>query len=68
MVPFPEIDGHTDVTMRKVDTLKYHLWKNPDFHGILTPPMREEVKKARFSIKSQALAGQAAWPSIGIRA
>ena len=48
MVPFPEIDGDPHYTQNKVAHAKVTLREVPDFHGILTPPMREEVKKASW--------------------
>ncbi len=46
MVPFPLRDGDYEYNRGKIASAKYRLYRNPDFHGILTPPMKENVKKS----------------------
>ncbi|WP_457752128.1 hypothetical protein [Thermococcus sp.] len=46
MVPFPLRDGDYEYNDRKITSAKYRLRHNPDFHRILTPPMKENVKKS----------------------
>ena len=45
MVPFPE--GVSPESRGWASLARKKLYENPDGHGLITPPMREEIKKAR---------------------